>query len=85
MNKKITITPIGEIYELSYIYENYDGAYCSNEFVLNLENTTLDEVIERELSCFTVVSAFLYKKDVFEDEEKNKYFSESKLVKEIQT
>jgi len=84
MKNKITISYVGEIYQLA-ISINIDGAYTLEEETLNLENTTLEKAIKNALGyhiCAT--GASLFKRDVFEDDAGNKYFSESKFVKEIE-
>ena len=83
MEQTIVIKPVGKIYELQYIFEDHDGAHRTNELELDLENTTLDKAIEEELQGYIVIGALLYERQVYEDENGNKYFSETEMVREI--
>lgn len=83
MKEKITISHIGEIYQLA-ISTNINGICTMEEETLNLENTSLDEAIKKALGYYLcAIGASLFKKDVFEDKYGNKYYSEIKFVKEI--
>jgi hypothetical protein len=83
-NDSFSISPVGEIYELTLCIKNPDGSYDMESVRLDLENTTLEEAIENTIQHYYLADdADLYKTYVFEDKNGNKYFSEIEHVRNV--
>lgn len=84
MARSFFIKPVGEIYELTLTVVNDDGTCTMETTKFDLKNSTLEEAIKSTIACYYFpLEASLFKVSVFEDEKRNKYFSEREFVKNI--